>query len=76
LIALTWDFIKSEIMNPETGYSVPGIKPFAIATLRKIALKNKQQMIMSMRDELNVIGKGALGPSKNREEIELFKCKL
>jgi hypothetical protein len=38
--------------------------------------KNTNQMIMSMRDELHLIGKGVPEPSKNREEIELFKCKL
>jgi hypothetical protein len=31
---------------------------------------------MSMRDELHLIGKGVPEPSKNREDIELFKCKL
>ena len=38
--------------------------------------KNTNQMIMSMRDELHLIGKGVPEPYKNQEEIELFKCKL
>jgi hypothetical protein len=33
-------------------------------------------MIVSMQDELHEIGEGAPEASKNREEIELFKCKL
>ena len=31
---------------------------------------------MSMRDELRLIKKGVPKLSKNRKEIELFKCKL